>query len=243
VPKQNEPTTTAVKVMAPNLDDMQDLIAATVGDDGLDDSIIPLIKIPSGGLNVWMVPGSKGLEAVQEITGVVIHWQRVRSYWDKGFGEGEKGAPPECASDDGIVGTGTPGGDCKDCPLSAWPDDDSPRRGKACTEMINVFIVPVDGTKDEGEIIPLRVRLSPMSLKPWRQYMGRLLSKKNLPWNVVTTMALGSDTNAQGQEYAKLVVGEADQEADESWIKFGELMRPALMPPQRVPRLANDSAE
>ena len=58
----------------------------------------------------------------------IIGASRTQAYWVNGV--------LECSSDDGVVGRGTPGGECHECPL---------RRSRACREAYRYTIRTGDG--------------------------------------------------------------------------------------------------
>ena len=77
--------------------------------DGLQMSI-PKVKIPSGGITQFEVPGDDpdSPDMVKEIVGVIVHKHPINMYYQSKFSGGNE--PPDCVATDGKHGVGAPGG-------------------------------------------------------------------------------------------------------------------------------------
>jgi hypothetical protein len=68
--------------------------------------------------------------AYSEVPAVFIDGKNSRSYYAGSYDpkamKSGPAAQPDCKSNDGIVGIGTPGGNCEKCPLSRWGKDGTP---------------------------------------------------------------------------------------------------------------------
>ena len=133
------------------------------------------IKVPSGGATVWMVPDlDEGERAEKFITGIVVYNQFSRAYWRVKFGQGESG-PPDCQSMDNIIGSGNPGGSCKDCPFNAWgsavDQSGNPTRGKACQERRFLFMLRPDN------LLPVVIQTPTTSMASFNSFVLRLISE------------------------------------------------------------------
>lgn len=188
---------------------------------------LDVITIPgSGGLS-WRVPGLAGETEEKRLEGILIFHRTNRAFWRESFDETGGGTPPDCASDDGILGQGDPGGDCSRCPMNQWGSAQK-GRGKACQERHMLFLLRV------GEHLPILVNCPPSSLGNVRKYMMRLTSKGVPYYTVATALSLERDKNADGISYSRIVaepIGAVDPSALQQLAAYREAIIPAL---QRV---------
>ena len=143
------------------VDEVQDLIETNLGGEALSVEALGLIKTPSGEGLAFTVETLDGSAPVTVLTGIIVGRRRVRSFYKTEYGAGEKGARPDCASEDCVTGEGLPGGICHSCPYNKF-DSAEKGRGKACRENLLLFIVPPDA------ILPTVLRVPPSSLRPAR---------------------------------------------------------------------------
>lgn len=153
------------------------------------------IKFPSSGSLFWQVTDLAGeLTPVKAIIGIVLHHKVSRVYWASEY-SGEK-IPPDCSSQDGIEGRGTPGGLCMTCPYSAWESDPKGGGGQACKQVgINVVAIP-------GEVLPVIVPVPPTSLRPVKKFMLGLSSKKLKYSECIISFGLEATQNKAGMKYS-----------------------------------------
>lgn len=140
-------------------------VFATAGD--YDIGRISTTVMPSGinpHFQIRLADGTR--EFTKSITGVVIHVQPTRVFWGRPYEE-NNGEPPQCSSDNGMVGIGNPGGDCFQCPHL---------RNFACTETHYLYVIP------EGEYHPITLRVTPGSLNNWQRYIATL-RQSMMDWN------------------------------------------------------------
>ncbi len=156
---------------------------ANMGDDDFSVYDLDKITVPSGGGTTWEIPGIGGVEASRELRGVVVGSIGRRSFWEVGMEEGEKGSPPDCASENGEIGrglygvdsTGNPSGKCADCPMNKFQENDKGRVNKPCKEQKILLLMT------EGSVLPTQVQLAPTSIKTWKKFMLRL-SGQSIPF-------------------------------------------------------------
>jgi len=151
------------------------------------------VKMPTGGGLTWGIPASGGMEQASDITGVVLTQHYARAYWK---GEMASGVAPDCSSQDGIAGTGNPGGSCEHCPLNRWGSSPKGGRAKACNQTHRLYILR------SGAYLPILVALSPGSLTAMLDYQTLLSSEGLSLRGVVTTFSLLQKTNGKGQVYS-----------------------------------------
>lgn len=172
-----------------------------VGAQGLKPFDLDKIKVPAGGGIAWEVPTLKGPESATVIEGIVIHFKDVRSYWKDKFGSTGGSNPPDCSSDDSLVGIGKPGGDCQKCPLaqfgSAIDDKGQPSAGQACRQIRLLLFLRQDS------MIPLLVVIPPTSSKNVRQYFLRLVSNGYPYYGVTTQLRLEKSKSGGGVVYSQ----------------------------------------
>lgn len=177
---------------------MAQVIAENTGSEGINRFSLTPIKIPSGGTQAWTVPTLLGPEVEKELEGIIVWFTPSRGYWPQAYGEGGGGSPPQCASSDGLIGVGNPGGSCHDCHLNQYETAEK-GRGKACKEMRQVFLLL------PGSLLPVRLQCSPASIAPFKNYMLTLANSALAYHRVVSAIALTAERNSDGMVYSKIV--------------------------------------
>lgn len=159
------------------------------------------IKVPAGGGITWMVPSLDGPEeSARSIDGVIVAWSDQRAYWRETFSGA--GAPPDCASRDSKTGVGDPGGPCHKCAFAQFgsappkPGKTEAGRGQACKQMRLLFIIR------PGDMLPIVVAVPPTSIKAMRDYFMKLAGAGIMYHEVVTSLRLAQDKNADGIQYS-----------------------------------------
>jgi len=173
-----------------------DLITENVGDTSLTMNDLPKVPIPGAGGEIWAVPGMGGPEGVNTIEGVIIMAQSHRRYYVNGFEDGGGNSAPDCSAPDSLIGYGTPGGICDNCPMAKWGSA-AKGKGQACSLRKTLVILR------PHEYIPLTVDISPASLTELKNY-GILLAKQGKSLSsVVTSIMLEKTTSGSGVTYSK----------------------------------------
>lgn len=188
------------------------------------------VKIPSGGgISFEVIDEAGEPNPVKELRGVVVDYYPINAWWHDEFG-GEKN-PPTCSSMDCKVGTGSeeygiPAGQpCATCPKNQWGSDPKNGRGKACKNMVRVYIL------QEGNVFPVLLALPPTSIGSWKQYIQRLTNKLLPYYGVVTVAKLEKERNSDGIEFSKVSFAKAADlsPAEKKAIKdYARTMRPAM---------------
>jgi hypothetical protein len=153
------------------------------------------IKIPAGGMTVFEIPGENpdSPETVKEFSAVILYHHPLNAYYTDKYTGGSN--PPDCGSFDGVIGTGTPGGECAKCPYNQFGSGDN--GAKACKNRRRIYLLR------EGEIFPLILSLPTGSLKDFSRYIMRLLTKGKKSNAVVTKFTLKKATNNNGIAYSQ----------------------------------------
>ena len=153
------------------------------------------IKIPSGGMTVFEIPGDNpdSPETVREFSAIILYHHPLYAYYTEKYTGGSN--PPDCGSFDGIVGIGNPGGECARCPLNQFGSGEN--GAKACKNRRRIYLLR------EGEIFPMLLSLPTGSLKDFSRYIMRLLSKGKKSNAVVTRFTLKKATSNSGIAYSQ----------------------------------------
>jgi len=188
---------------------------------------VPKIEILREG-QMFRIVGDQ--QTFPKFSAVIVSHRAGRRYWKKAMGEGAN-APPDCFSNNGLVGiprTLEDGSDlcpipghqrarnneryknqfiCATCPMNAWGSDPKGGRGKGCKERHLLYLLPTDPAL--ASIIPYLLDLPPSCLAAKDKYFT-LLTTRGIPHAaIVTNLALKKETNNAGQEYSELML-EAD---------------------------------
>lgn len=224
VTKDGKPSPYLAQVQSGEVD-FKMLLHENVGDVGLNRFSMTRIKIPTGGGIGWTIPSLDGPQVAQELVGVPIWWSPMRAFWEGGIGDGvPQGLPPDCSSQDGQIGVGNPGGNCRLCPLNEFGTHPN-GRGKACKEIRALFLLR------EGQLLPDMVLLPPTSIKPLQDIFLQMISA-NLPYHkVVLGLKLESARNQDGIIYSKVAARVVARLSDSELAMFAPYrseLRPVL---------------
>lgn len=186
------------------------ILEANLGGERLRFSDLDQVKIPTGGMTQWTVQSAEGEQYTPALTGIIVHQQNNRAYYQSEFSGGNE--PPDCSSSDGVTPFGNPGDEirlsgrtCEDCPLSQFGSGKN--GGQACRQSRRVYLVRPDS------LLPVVITLSPTSLANMRRYLLRL---GTIPyWSVVTRFTLKQAVSKNGIKYSVAipeVAGKLDAE-------------------------------
>jgi hypothetical protein len=188
------------------------------------------VKIPSGGGLSFEIIDENGEEkAVTEIIGVVLDHYPINAFWEGKY-TGENN-PPDCSSMDAITGFTKEDTafaypiKCKDCPKNQWGSDPEGGKGKACKNMIRIYIV------EEDNAFPVLLALPPTSTGNWKDYMKRLAGKMKSVYGVVTKVKLEKDKSEGGISYSKAAFSKAEdlsREEKRAIKAYAEQLRSAM---------------
>ena len=173
------------------------ILEANLGGERLRMGDLDQVKIPTGGMTQWAVQSAEGDQYVPAISGIIVHQQNTRAYYQAAFSGGNE--PPDCSSWDAITPFGNPGDElrlagktCEDCPLSQFGS--APNGGQACRLTRRVYLVRPDS------LLPVVINLSPTSVANMRRYLLRLGATPY--WSVVTKFTLKQATSKTGIKYS-----------------------------------------
>lgn len=130
----------------------------------------------------------------KEIEGVILLRKAGKAYWEVSLDDSTETTPPNCVSEDGLMGTGTPGGPCRVCPLNAF-ESASKGKGKACKDKVDLFLLTKTG------IMPMIIQVPPTSLKNLKQYGMILMDGGKAIGDVLTKFYLTPE-NKSGKKTA-----------------------------------------
>lgn len=195
-------TTTALAISDPQA--MSSLKEA-LGLEAFSPYNLPHIAVPRESTQ-FTVQTEEGEKYVPELCGVIIESKIIRSYWEKDYTG--TGARPDCESDDGIRGVGTPGGECLNCPFNQYGTDNG-GAGKACREHRVLFVLLDD------QMIPSVISLPPTSIKEYQSYLMTLLTRANSAFKVRTSFRLERITTKSGQKIIQVKFRSVQKLSDE----------------------------
>jgi hypothetical protein len=172
-----------------------------IGAQGLSTFDLDKIKVPGGGAVSWEIPTLEGPKPFQVLEGIIVHFKDIRSYWKEKYGAGAGNVPPDCNSDDGVVGVGNPGGDCQKCPLAqfgtATNEKGEPTAGQACRQIRLMLFLR------QESLVPMLVVIPPSSSKNARQYFLRLISNGYPYYGVTTQLRLERQKSGGGVAFSQ----------------------------------------
>jgi hypothetical protein len=214
-------------VLEHTVEDLQNIIAANLGNSNLGPGDLDKIKVPAGGGTTWELITLDGEVETKEFDGVIAGWKEQRAYWEEKYSGGS--SPPDCSSDNGIVGVGNPGGDCSECPYaqfeSAKNDKGEPAPGQACKQVRVMAIVQKD------DLVPVLLVAPPTSLQNMKKYFLRLASRATPYYGVLTRFTLVKDKNAGGIEYSKIEaksIGRLDDDQMKKMTAYSKMISSSL---------------
>lgn len=177
--------------------DLPALMQENLGDDDFSPFDLDRIVLPGSGGTMWTIPTIDGEVEAKSFQGIILSVHKARSFWQSEM-DGE-GTPPDCSSDNGVTGFGSPGGDCAACPLNVFGSGKN--NSKACKETKHIYVLL------EGSVLPLMLQVPPTSLKAVKQYQVRLMGHGLKSINgVVTEFGLEKVKSRSGFVHAKLVL-------------------------------------
>ena len=208
----------------------QEAILANLGEAGPGEFDLERVRIPAGGGTTWVLTGVDGREIeIKELDCVLLFWKNARAYWSKSFDETGGGVPPDCSSNDAIMGMGNNGdGDgrrlCSECPKSKFGTADK-GKGQACKQMKVLFALT------PGNMLPHALFLPPTSIKAMNAYMLRLASQGLKFCDVVTRLTLEKTKNDGGIIYSQVkpaMVQKLSDEAKAAAWEMSSKLKPTL---------------
>lgn len=194
--------------------------------DNLDGPVterdIETIKVPAGGGIAWQVPTDGEDEVTKAFDGIIIAQRATRQYWASGIDEGGT-SRPDCHSAgdiDLVPGVGTPGGNCRTCPLGQFNSDPDGGDGKACKDHILLFIMMPDS------FLPICLQLPTMSIKTFKEHMVKKSRAGRRFSQAVTQFTLKEVLNKAGIMYSQVQfksVANLSPEQSAETYRLGEL--------------------
>jgi len=203
-------------------DELATIIRENMGESGrMTPFDLDRVKVPTGGGKTWVVPTLDGEQDVREISGVIVAWRDARAFWETPFASSGGGVPPDCSSQDSVIGFGMygvgselhPDGKCSTCPMAQWGSKVNERgeetRGQACKSMRLLFLLQPDA------LLPVAMFMPPTSVTPLRKYFMRLSTQGVPYYGVVTGLSLGLTKSGDGIEYSQVEARMIDRLSDD----------------------------
>jgi len=197
-----------------------DVIKLNLGGEALSISDLDHIKTPLGGTTLWNLPSIDGDESMKEFNAIIIHSQLQRTYWEDSFTG--KGTPPDCFSNDAVIGIGKPGGECASCQWNEFGTSKS-GRGKACATKRVMFLIRPQS------MLPIMLRVPVGSLKNSRKYLAALASGNQKVYSVITRFSLEKTSNKDGIEFSRVLFSRVSAVDDITAVEaYADTMKPYL---------------
>jgi len=205
----------------------REALAANLGGGKLNRMDLDRVGVPAGGSTMWSIPTLEGEESAKELKGIILAFRDGRTYWRKRMGDGEQ-TPPDCYSEDGVNGTGSPGAACAGCPMNQFGTaNEGAGKGKACKEKRLLLMVRA------GDVLPFVVNVPTTSLygkstTTCRKYFMRLSSKAVPFYDVESVLTLEKDKSVDGISFSRIAFNAARQ-LDEASRESVRLWRAKLV--------------
>lgn len=167
------------------------------------------VRMPSGGGLAWELPTLTGVQAIQELQGVVVFYKNSRSYWEDAYSGGNE--PPDCSAndakhatkgEDGVEIPATIDGEtgkllCDTCAFSEWGSSDSGSgRGQKCKMTRQLFLIVPE------RMLPVVVSLPPTSLKKASAYFLTLADYSRDYKRMITKISLEKASGKDVPDYS-----------------------------------------
>ena len=192
-------------------------VKENIGNDRITDRDLDRITVPLGGGLNWTVPTLEGEDSAKTLDGIIVHWTAPRAYWKTSMEAGGN-TPPDCASNDGENGYGTPGGECFSCPLNQWGSIEG-GTGKACKEKRMLFLLRAN------DLLPIVVQAPSTSIQPMKKYLLRLASQGLPYWSVMTKLSLEKANSASGISFSRISPKSSGPVPEEQRAQLDEYVR------------------
>ena len=230
VKEENQQKSTAIaetvkfELATMDVENVGEALLENLGGEGISPFHFDRLSFPTAGVTHWTIYDSLlGEETpLKEIIGVVFHQSTNRSYWSAEFSG--TGVQPDCSSDNGIVGQGSPGGVCNSCPNNRFG---SRGRGKACKESRELYLLR------EKSSLPLVLSIPPSSIKYFHDFCIHLGMRGIKLHQAVSRFSLTFDKNADGIKFSKLktkFLYKLPHEESENLKKFRDSFLKAFAP-------------
>lgn len=90
-----------------------------LGHGGMTPFDLDRIAFPTAGALTYNVPTEDGMEPMKFLDAIIVHQHPGRQYYPDKY-DPQNPKPPQCASYDGLIGIGDPGGSCTVCPFCVF---------------------------------------------------------------------------------------------------------------------------
>lgn len=153
--------------------------------------------MPTGGATSFRLNvGDENDQEVKEIVGVLVYHHPAYSYYKEQYDGTNR--LPDCYSNDGIIGCGNPGGDCKACPFNKFQTGKN-GVSKACKNKRNIYILTEDSPFPKTLLLPTG------SLQNFTKYVQTQVFSKRKLAGIVTKITLKKATNKTGIAFSQAV--------------------------------------
>lgn len=146
---------------------------------------------PSGGAEQWTIKTPFGTKTIDKIEGIILHIGFERSYFSKPFRAGSA-EPPDCSSNDGREGRGTPGGNCGECSMAEFgPNKEAP----ACKERRPIYLL----APEINPSMPVVINVLGTSARTLRKFRAQMTQGDIKLQQALVKLTLRSETTQNDQ--------------------------------------------
>jgi len=149
------------------------------------------IIFPSGGFKMFDSVSAEMGQQIADVDGSGLTLTFLLDRTGRVLFEKLTSDKPECRSNDGITGNGTPGGDCAKCPLSQFRDNGE--RPK-CQQLINILVF------DHALKACYLLRFGPSALKPYGSFK-EMIRRSSYPVHAIVVKVKTEFRNDKGEYF------------------------------------------
>jgi hypothetical protein len=177
--------------------DAEAIIRASLESGGFDLQYLPRWRVSAEGGSQSRFQLANGEAQTPTLQGVIIGGSDRRVYWATRYEKTSRKRRPDCTSPDGIVGFGSPGGRCEECPLSRFRSGENHQ--PACRHYQDLLVLR------PGNCLPEYVTVPPTSLNAYQGYCLKLAIAGVPTHGVLTSFGLATTKNSRGITYSEVV--------------------------------------
>jgi len=172
------------------------------------------IKILHAGTLMFQMPSDEvgKTQNVEFFEGIIIDQHPCNAYWEQSFADSGGGAPPDCVSPDGKIGTKY--GDCHACPKNQ-PGSGNGGKGfaRACKNMKRLHVLM------DGHTLPFRLTLPPTSITEADRFLGALADRL-IPMTIVRVRFSLADAVSSGNIHYSQIRFEVIEKTTERYMEI-----------------------
>jgi len=221
-----------------SVDNLKEVVLANFGTRAATWTDLERIRVGAGGVLTYQVEDEiDGVSGVDEFEALICWWKDQRVWWKTPIGtKGAENGPPNCVSNDLVLGAGVNGFaepgvpiSCDTCPNNRFGKNPAPAiEDNWCKDTRMLFLLRPE---KKDAIFPSVLIVPPGSLKPVQKYLMALTSRGLPYFATVHKFTLTGDVSQGGFKYSKVKIDFVRKlEADEVKLVqgFAHAVQPAF---------------